>query len=269
MDAFPPPRDGVPLIEAEGLTRRFGDLVAVDGISLAVAPGETLGFLGPNGAGKTTTMKMLVGLLRPSAGAARIGGHDVWTAPRAAKALLGYVPDVPSLPEHLTAREILAYVAGLYRVERVEAAARGAALLARFGLTERADDVVDGFSHGMRQKVALAAALLPRPRALFLDEPTVGLDPRSARTIKDVLRDLAADGAAVMLSTHILEIAEALCDRVAIVDEGRLVALGTVSELRERADLSGSLEEVFLRLTERDGPDGREEGGAAPAAGTP
>ena len=241
-----------PLIEATGLTRRFGDLVAVRGIDLAVAPGEIVGFLGPNGAGKTTAIKMLVGLLRPTAGTARIGGHDVWAEPIAAKALLGYVPDEPHLPEHLTAREVLEYVAGLYGMDARTARGRALELLARFDLGDRIDDLVDGFSHGMRQKVALSAALLPGPRAVFLDEPTVGLDPRSARTIKDVLRELAQAGAAVLFSTHILEIAQTMCDRVAIIDNGHLVAVGTLAELRAKADVAGSLEDVFLRLTALD-----------------
>jgi len=237
------------VIEAVGLTRRFGTVTAVDRVDLSVAPGEIVGFLGPNGAGKTTTIKMLVGLLRPSSGTARIAGHDVWREPLAAKALLGYVPDEPHLPEHLTAREVLAYAAGLHGMRPAPARERAEALMARFDLADRLDDVVDGFSHGMRQKVALAAALLPGPRALFLDEPTVGLDPRSARTIKDVLRALAAGGAAVLFSTHILEIAEAMCDRVAIIDRGRLIAAGTLAELQAAADVAGTLEDVFLRLT--------------------
>jgi ABC-2 type transport system ATP-binding protein len=214
-----------PLIEAIGLQKSFGDTIAVKGIDLQVRPGEIFGFLGPNGAGKTTTIKMLIGLLRPSAGVARIGGHDIQREPIAAKSLIGYVPDQPYLPEKLTAREFLEFIAGLYQLDRA-----------------------GGYSHGMRQKTALAGALLHNPQAFFLDEPTVGLDPRSARLIKDILREVAGRGTSVFLTTHILEIAERMCDRVAIISGGRLIATGTIDELR--AGHSGeSLEDIFLELT--------------------
>jgi len=240
--------DAPPAIEAVALQKRYGDTLAVAGVDLAVYPREIVGFLGPNGAGKTTTIKMLIGLLRPTAGAARIGGHDIQREPLRAKALLGYVPDQPALPEKLTGREFLDFVAGLYQLDRGVARQRGEELLRLFGLHERADELVGGFSHGMRQKVALAGALLHRPRAFFLDEPTVGLDPRSARLIKELLRAEAARGTAVLLTTHILEIAERLCDRVAIISGGRIIAAGTLDELR--AGQAGvSLEEIFLQLT--------------------
>ena len=237
-----------PLIEAIGLQKSFGDTVAVKGIDLQVRPGEIFGFLGPNGAGKTTTIKMLIGLLRPSAGVARIGGHDIQREPIAAKSLIGYVPDQPYLPEKLTAREFLEFIAGLYQLDRAAARRRGDELLRLFGLADRSDDLVGGYSHGMRQKTALAGALLHNPQAFFLDEPTVGLDPRSARLIKDILREVAGRGTAVFLTTHILEIAERMCDRVAIISGGRLIATGTIDELR--AGHSGeSLEDIFLELT--------------------
>jgi ABC-2 type transport system ATP-binding protein len=239
---------GAPMIEALGLQKRYGDTHAVKGVDLAVLPGEIFGFLGPNGAGKTTTIKMLVGLLRPSEGVARIGGHDIQREPIAAKRLVGYVPDQPYLPEKLTAREFLEFIAGLYQLDRASAARRGEELLRLFDLQGRGDDLVGGFSHGMRQKTALAGALLHNPRAFFLDEPTVGLDPRSARLIKDILREVADRGTAVMMSTHILEIAERMCDRVAIISGGQVIATGTVEELR--AGRTGeSLEDIFLELT--------------------
>ncbi len=237
------------MIRAEQLTRRFGGLLAVDHIDLAVEPGRIYGFLGPNGAGKTTTIKMLVGLLRPSYGRALIGGHDIVTEPLAAKALIGYVPDQPSLPERLTGREFLEYVSGLYRLDPAEARRRGRELFELFDLAAREDDLIAGYSHGMRQKAALAGALLPGPSAIFLDEPTVGLDPRSARRIKNILRDLADGGAAILMSTHILEIAEAMCDSVGIIAEGRLLVSERVEDLRARPELSGSLEDIFLQLT--------------------
>ncbi|MEN9939024.1 MAG: hypothetical protein RLZZ387_5603 [Chloroflexota bacterium] len=236
------------MIEAVGLEKRYGDTHAVRGVDLAVRPGEIFGFLGPNGAGKTTTIKMLVGLLRPSAGVARIGGHDIEREPIAAKRLIGYVPDQPYLPEKLTAREYLQFIAGLYQLDATDARRRGEELLRLFDLHGRGDELVGGFSHGMRQKTALAGALLHSPQAFFLDEPTVGLDPRSARLIKDILREVSGRGTAVLMSTHILEIAERMCDRVAIISGGRVIATGTVEELR--AGRAGeSLEDIFLELT--------------------
>ena len=237
-----------PLIEAVALRKNYGDTQAVKGIDLQIMPGEIFGFLGPNGAGKTTTIKMLVGLLRPSGGVARIGGHDIQREPIAAKRLLGYVPDQPYLPEKLTAREFLEFIAGLYQLDRAVARRRGEELLRLFDLDERGDELIGGYSHGMRQKTALAGALLHNPQAFFLDEPTVGLDPRSARLIKDLLREVAGRGTAIFMSTHILEIAERMCDRVAIISEGRIIAIGTMDELR--AGRSGeSLEDIFLELT--------------------
>src|SRR6266498_3887341 len=223
-----------PMIEAAGLQKSYGDTLAVKGVDLLVRPGEIFGFLGPNGAGKTTTIKMLIGLLRPSAGVARIGGYDIQRDSIAAKSLIGYVPDQPYLPEKLTAREFLEFIAGLYQLDRAAARRRGDELLRLFGLAERGDE--------------LAGALLHNPKAFFLDEPTVGLDPRSARLIKDILREVAERGTAVFMSTHILEIAERMCDRVAIISGGQLIATGTMDELR--AGRAGeSLEDIFLELT--------------------
>jgi len=239
-----------PMIEAAGLQKRYGETVAVKGVDLAVYPGEIVGFLGPNGAGKTTTIKMLIGLLRPSAGNARIGGYDIQQEPLKAKALLGYVPDQPYLPDKLTAREYIQFMAGLYQVDPRTAARRGEELLRLFGLEDRGDELLGGYSHGMRQKAALTGALLHEPRAFFLDEPTVGLDPRSARLIKDILRRIADRGTSVFMSTHILEIAERMCDRVFIINKGAIIAAGTLNELRAGGD--ASLEDIFLGLTGGD-----------------
>lgn len=236
-----------PVIEARGLTRRYGHTLAVRNVDLVVYPGEIVGFLGPNGAGKTTTIKMLIGLLRPSAGMVRIGGFDMQRQPLQAKALLGYVPDQPYLPEKLTVREFLRFMAGLYQLDPTVAMQRGEELLRLFELTDRADELLGSYSHGMRQKAALAGALLHNPRALFLDEPTVGLDPRSARLIKIMLHNIAQQGAAVFMSTHILEIAERLCNRVFIINQGSIIAAGSLEELR--AGRSDSLEDIFLALT--------------------
>jgi ABC-2 type transport system ATP-binding protein len=239
--------DATPQIEAQGLTKRYGDSLAVDTVNIQVFPGEIVGFLGPNGAGKTTTIKMLIGLLRPSQGNARIGGYDIQKSPLQAKAQIGYVPDQPYLPEKLTAREYLQFMGSLYQVDRKTAHQRGEELLRIFGLSDRANEMLGGYSHGMRQKAALSGALLHNPQAFFLDEPTVGLDPRSARLIKDMLRQVADRGTAILMSTHILEIAERMCDRVLIINRGRIIAAGTIDELR--AGGGGSLEDIFLELT--------------------
>ena len=239
------------MIEARSLTKRYGDTQAVRGVDLAVRAGEIFGFLGPNGAGKTTTIKMLIGLLQPTSGTALIGGYDIARQPIEAKRLLGYVPDQPYLPEKLTAREFLEFVAGLYRLNRADARRRGEELLRLFALENSADELIGGYSHGMRQKTALAGALLHSPQAFFLDEPTVGLDPRSARLIKDILREVAGRGAAVFMSTHILEIAERMCDRVAIINKGQIIATGSIPELRA-GRASESLEDIFLELTGGD-----------------
>ncbi|HLO14781.1 MAG TPA: ABC transporter ATP-binding protein [Anaerolineales bacterium] len=238
------------LIEAHSLTKRYGDKVAVDNVSFAVYSGEVFGFLGPNGAGKTSTIKMIVGLLQPTSGTVSVAGHDVQTQARLAKASCGYVPDTPNLYAKLSGQELLRFVGDLYDLDRIQAARRSDELLRMFELTSAANDTIDSYSHGMQQKISLAAALMHDPRVLVLDEPTVGLDPKSARLIKDILRQLADRGAAVMLSTHILEIAERMCDRIGIINKGQLIAVGTMAELR-MLDKTGqtSLEDIFLRLT--------------------
>ncbi len=238
------------MLVTQGLTKRYGTLTAVNALDLQVGPGELFGFLGPNGAGKTTTIKMLVGLLRPTAGSARIAGFDITREPEAAKARIGYVPDSPNVYDKLSAREFLEFSADLYHVDGQAKSRRINALLQLFELGERADDLLGAYSRGMRQKVSLAAALLHDPQVLFLDEPTVGLDPRSARQIKDILRDITQEGKTVFLSTHILEIAERMCTRVGIIDHGRLIAAGTLDELRRNLQASDeSLEQIFLQLT--------------------
>ena len=244
----PLPLHPLPLVSMRGLGKRFGDRVAVEDLTLEVAPGELFGFLGPNGAGKTTTIKMLVGLLRPSFGVATICGHDVVADSAPARAAAGYVPDQPALYDKLTGREMLGLAADLYRVPPAVRAARIDPMLDAFSLRDHADDLVQSYSRGMRQKLALGAALLHDPRVLFLDEPTVGLDPLSARQLKDVLRGLCEDGRAVFLSTHVLEVAELLCDRVGVIQSGRLIAVGSPAELRAGGG-DATLEEAFLRLT--------------------
>ena len=238
------------LIETRDLVKRYGDKVAVNNVNFNVYSGEVFGFLGPNGAGKTTTIKMIVGLLQPTSGIVKVAGYDVQAQPILAKASSGYVPDTPNLYAKLTGRELLRFVGDLYNLDRTQATRRIDELLRMFDLVRAADDTVDSYSHGMQQKASLAAALMHDPRVLVLDEPTVGLDPKSARLIKDILRQLADRGAAVMLSTHILEIAERMCDRIGIINQGQLIAQGTMTELRA-LDTTGqtSLEDIFLDLT--------------------
>ena len=238
-----------PLIETSHLVKRYGDKIAVHDVSLEVHGGEIFGFLGPNGAGKTTTIKTIVGLLQPTSGTVKVAGYDVQAQPLPAKAACGYVPDEPNLYAKLSARELLRFVGDLYEMERPQVERRIDELLRLFDLTEAGDDLIDSYSHGMRQKTAIAAALMHDPKVLVLDEPTVGLDPKSARLIKDILRQLADRGAAVFLSTHILEIAEHMCDRIGIINKGALIAVGTMSELRALGQGETSLEDIFLTLT--------------------
>jgi ABC-2 type transport system ATP-binding protein len=237
------------LLVAERLVKVYGHLTAVNGISLSVRSGEVFGLLGPNGAGKTTTVNMCTGLLRPTSGTVRIGGVDLQAEPAAAKRLIGYVPDEPFLYDKLTGREFITFMAQLYGI--ADGVQRREELLRYFDLLDAADDLIGGYSHGMKQKTALCGMLIHRPHLLFLDEPTVGLDPRSARLLKDTLRALAEEGRAVVLCTHILEIAQAICDRVAILDHGRILAEGSLEELRATAHAASdeTLEDIFLRLT--------------------
>lgn len=238
----------------DGVTKRYGSFTAVDALSLEIPRGRIFGFLGPNGAGKTTTMKMIVGLVRPTAGRITVDGIDVQVDPLAAKARLGYIPDRPNLYERLTAREYMAFVAGLYRMEPRQARPRADSLLALFGLEAQGDQLVESFSHGMKQRLVTASVLLHEPKLLVVDEPTVGLDPRGARLLKDVLRNEAhMNGLTVMLSTHSLEVAEEVCDTVGILHRGRLVAQGPPDELR--GSVARRLEEVFLQLTAEAGAD--------------
>jgi ABC-2 type transport system ATP-binding protein len=242
----------LPLIETSHLTKRYGDKVAVNDVSLTVLGGEIFGFLGPNGAGKTTTLKMIVGLLEPTSGTVKVQGNDVQKQPIQAKAVCGYVPDEPNLYAKLSGRELLRFVGDLYDLDRSQIIRRIDELLRLFDLVEAGDDMIESYSHGMQQKTSLAAALMHDPSVLVLDEPTVGLDPKSARLIKDILRQLAERGAAVMLSTHILEIAERMCDRIGIINKGQLIAAGTMEDLRKLGKGEGggaSLEDIFLELT--------------------
>ena len=240
-------------MQALGLSRRFGSVVAVESVDLEIRRGEVFGLLGPNGAGKTTILRMLCGLLPPSSGSARVAGIDVWREPRRARAQLGYLDEEPVVYPHLTGREFLELVADLYGIARgPQRQAQMERLFALFEIGDKADELISAYSHGTRQKIGMASLLIHDPQVLFLDEPTNGLDPRAARRVKELLQELAERGRAIILSTHILEIAQALCHRVAIVHRGRVAAVGSLAELRAGAGAGSdraSLEDLFLQLT--------------------
>jgi ABC-2 type transport system ATP-binding protein len=240
------------MIELEQVSKSYGTKPAVKDLSLRVEQGELFAFLGPNGAGKTTTIKMICGLLFPGAGTVRVGGFDIQAQGEQARQLLSYVPDQPYLYEKLTGREFLQFIADMYRLAPAHAARRADEVIDLFGLEEFVDDLTERYSHGMRQRTVFAAALLHEPQVLVVDEPTVGLDPRSVRLLKDVLRRLSDGGTTVFLSTHSLDIAQELAQRIGIIDHGRLIGCGTLDGLRRQAAVDGSLEDVFLTLTEEE-----------------
>ena len=244
-------------IDTQGLAKSFGGRTAVRNLSLQGYAGEIFGFLGPNGAGKTTTIRMMTGLLKPTSGQANVVGFDVSKEPIEVKRRIGYLADPPFLYDQLTGWEFLEFIAELYGVTFENVHQRARRLLELLELEERVGELVEGYSHGMRQKLALVGTLLHEPQVLFLDEPTAGLDPRSARAVKDLLVELARRGRTVFLSTHILEIAQHMCHRVGIINEGELIAVGSLDELREQARSGeASLEDLFLELT--GGADVRE-----------
>ena len=237
-------------IVLSGVTKCYGRTVAVRNLSLDISPGELFAFLGPNGAGKTTTIKLIVGLLRPNAGEIHVCGHGIVTNGLAAKVQLAYVPDQPFLYEKLTGREFLYFVAEMYGLSQSKRDRVLTTLIRKLDIGEFIDELTESYSHGMKQKVVLAAALLHDPRVLVIDEPMVGLDPRTIRAVKNLFVELTRNGGTIFMSTHTLDIAEAVADRIGIIHHGQLIAIGTLDELRAQAQQEHSLEEIFLQLTE-------------------
>jgi ABC-2 type transport system ATP-binding protein len=243
------------MIELTDLTKQYGSTLAVDHLNLSVAKGEIFGFIGPNGAGKTTTIRMMAGVLGPTAGTIRIDGIPMATDPEAAKRIIGFIPDRPFLYEKLTGMEFMRFVADLYGFGDGLFLQKAERLLKHFSLYDWADHLIEAYSHGMKQRLVIASALLHEPRVIIVDEPMVGLDPAGIWMVKDLLRELAANGTTIFMSTHTLEIAEDLCDRIGVIHRGRLVALGSTGDLRRTAFLQeGDLEDVFLRLTGKEAP---------------
>jgi ABC-2 type transport system ATP-binding protein len=238
------------MIAIQNLVKKYGAFTAVDGVSLDVQPGQIHGFLGPNGAGKTTTIRMIAGLLKPTAGRIVVNSHDLAASPEAAKASLGFIPDRPFIYEKLTAGEFLRFHGGLYGLDDREIGGRVKEMLELFELSKWEEELVESFSHGMKQRLVMSAAFLHRPSAVLVDEPMVGLDPRGARLIKDVFRRMSARGVAILMSTHTLEVAQEMCDRISIILKGRIIASGSVAELMALAGGGDDqLTPVFLKLT--------------------
>ena len=240
------------MIELLHIVKKFGGLVAVNDLSLTVNRGELFAMLGPNAAGKTTTIRILTGLIKPTSGAARVAGFDVQTEPLEVRRRMAYVPDFPFLYDKLTPWEFFRFTGQLFQMEEARIVDNARALIARFNLDPYVDKTIEGLSHGTRQRVAISSALLHDPEVLIIDEPMVGLDPQHARVLKDILKERSQAGMTVFVSTHQLSVAEELADRIGIMHQGRLVAVGTSEELRRQSGASGPLEDVFLALTSEE-----------------
>lgn len=240
------------MIRARALAKHFGDLQAVAGLDLDIASGEFFAFLGPNAAGKTTTIRMLTGLLKPTAGQVEIGGYDMLKEPEKAKALMAYVPDFPFLYDKLTASEFMQFVGDVFRMDRKAITQGTGELFEKFHLTDYYHELTENLSHGTKQRLVIASALLHNPKVFIIDEPMVGLDPMHARIVKQEFRTRAENGMTVFLSTHQLSVAEEVADKIGIIHHGKLIALGTVEELRQQSGEGGALEKVFLTLIDAE-----------------
>jgi len=238
------------MIELKALTKKYGDYTAVDDLNLRVNTGEVFGFIGPNGAGKTTTIKMIGGLLAPSAGSVTVAGIDIQQEPEKAKSKIGFIPDRPYLYEKLTGMEFLKFTADLYGVPDNLFSQRAAQNLELFSLADWADELIESYSHGMKQRLIMSAALLHDPEVIIVDEPMVGLDPMAIMMVKDLFKRLAHNGVTVFMSTHTLAVAEDICERIGVINKGQLIASGTTADLQRKANSSdAALERVFLNLT--------------------
>jgi len=254
MDGIGPGEDATPdMLQLTGIVKRYGDFSAVNGLDLRVPRGEIFGFLGPNGAGKTTTIRMIAGVLEPTEGSIVIGGYDLETHPMQAKSRIGYIPDRPFLYEKLSGGEFLRFVSGIWGKDEPASEDRADGLLEIFNLLEWKHELIESYSHGMRQKLLITSALIHQPELIVVDEPMVGLDPRSARILKDLFRVYVELGGTVFLSSHTLEVVEVVCDRIAIIKEGVIIAKGTMDDLRLQVDSGeADLEEIFLKVTGTD-----------------
>jgi ABC-2 type transport system ATP-binding protein len=243
------------MIELEGITKKYADFTAVSSLNLTANPGEIFGFIGPNGAGKTTTIKIISGILAPTTGRIRICGIDIQQQPVAAKKKIGFIPDRPYLYEKLTGLEFMQFTADLYGVNKNGFRQKAETELKRFALSDWSNELIDSYSHGMRQRLIFAAALVHDPQVLVVDEPMVGLDPVAIIMVKDLFRQLAQNGVTVFMSTHTLKVAEDICDRLGVINKGRMIATGTTEDLQREAGVSDAdLEQVFLNLTTHEEP---------------
>jgi ABC-2 type transport system ATP-binding protein len=253
------------LIKFDAIHKNYGDFTAVKEINLEIAKGELLGFLGPNGAGKTTMIRMLTGIIKPTSGSISIGGYDLYKEPIKAKALIGYVPDRPYLYEKLSPVEYFDFMGGLYNVPKERVKEVSERMLKLFDLWDKKNELIESFSHGMKQKTAMIAAILHDPEILVVDEPTVGLDPKSIKLVKEYFKQYTKEGKTLFLTTHTLSVAEDLCQRIAIIRHGEIIALGSLKDLQEQAKMPGNdLESVFLKLTEEEQEVGSNSSTATP-----
>lgn len=242
------------MLKIDGLTKSYnkGEIRAVDDISLEIGDGEIFGFLGPNGAGKTTTIKMIVGLLKPDSGQILLDGINVWEEPMKAKSRISYVPDNPEIYDRLRGIEYLNFIGDMYGISSADRAERIKRFTGIFNIEDALGNIISSYSHGMKQKLVLTSALMSDPDLFILDEPMVGLDPKSSFNLKEIMRARCKEGKSVFFSTHVMEVAEKLCDRIAIINKGKIIAMGTMEELRKTAQEKESLENIFLELTENE-----------------